>query len=158
MSFGGLNGYVPLNRIWFSGSCVTKFYYMIFIKRFSYVQNFKVHYPVLKRVYFWNGNLQHGVNVSIVWYQNSLYNGHCRDLEFVSSSARLCNRGSLFQSNAPSLLFFFFCSHLFALSSRSERLAGNLFVPGWLLSVLSGSPLSRNVRKARVECNSIMLG
>ena len=107
MSFGGLNGYVPLNRIWFSGSCVTKFYYMIFIKRFSYVQNFKVHYPVLKRVYFWNGNLQHVVNVSIVWYQNSLYNGHCRDLEFVSSSARLCNRGSLFQSNAPSLLFFF---------------------------------------------------
>lgn len=61
------------------------------------------------------------------------------------------------QSNAPSLLFFF-CSHLFALSSRSESLAGNLFVPCWLLSVLSGSPLSRNVRKARVECNLIMLG
>ena len=61
------------------------------------------------------------------------------------------------QSNTPAL-FFFFCSHLFALSSRSERLAGNLFVPGWLLSVLSGSPLSRNVRKARVECNLVMLG
>ena len=61
-------------------------------------------------------------------------------------------------SQMPPRCCFFFCSHLFALSSRSERLAGNLFVPGWLLSVLSGSPLSRNVRKARVECNLIMLG
>ena len=73
----------------------------------------------------------------------------------MSSSARLCNRGS---SVKCPLVVVFFCSHLFALSSRSERLAGNLFVPGWLLSVLSGSPLSRNVRKARVECNLIMLG
>ena len=78
-----------------------------------------------------------------------------RDLEFVSSSARLCNRGS--SVKYPRVVVFF-CSHLFALSSRSERLAGNLFVPGWLLSVLSGSPLSRNVRKARVECNLVMLG
>ena len=29
---------------------------------------------------------------------NSLYCGHCRDLELVSSLARVCNSGSLFQS------------------------------------------------------------
>ena len=30
---------------------------------------------------------------------NSFYSGHCRDLELVSSLARVCNSGSLFQSN-----------------------------------------------------------
>ena len=30
---------------------------------------------------------------------NSLYSGHCRDLELVSSLARVRNSGSLFQSN-----------------------------------------------------------
>ena len=50
---------------------------------------------------------------------NSFYSGHCRDLEVVSSLARVRNSGSLFQSNV--------C---------------NLFLPGiYLLSVLSGCPL-----------------
>ena len=50
---------------------------------------------------------------------NSLYSGHCRDLELVSSVATVRNSGSLFQSNV--------C---------------NLFLPGiYLLSVLSGCPL-----------------
>ena len=61
---------------------------------------------------------------------NSLYSGHCRDLKLVSSVARVRNSGSLFQSNV--------C---------------NLFLPGiYLLSVLSGCPLQRGVRKARVDC------
>ena len=63
---------------------------------------------------------------------NSLYRGHCRDLKLVSSVARVRNGGSLFQSNV--------C---------------NLFLPGiYLLSVLSGCPLQRAVRKARsrVDC------
>ena len=119
---------------------------MIFIKRFSSVQNFKVHYPVLKRVYFWTGNLQQGVNVSSVWYQNSLYNGHCRDLEFVSSSARLCNRGS---SVKCPLVVVFFCSHLFGLSPRSERLlAGNMFICAWDLAAFR---CYRGVRYRRVS-------
>ena len=71
------------------------------------------------------------VNISSVWFQNSLYNGHCRDLEFVSSSARLCNRGS---SVKCPLVVAFFCSHLFALSPRSERLAGNMFICAWDLA------------------------
>ena len=50
---------------------------------------------------------------------NSLYCGHCGDLELVSSLARVRNSGSLFQS-----------------------IICNLFLPGiWLLSVLSGCPL-----------------
>ena len=36
---------------------------------------------------------------------DSLYCGHCRDLELVSSSARVHNRGSLLQSNLCSLFF-----------------------------------------------------
>ena len=36
---------------------------------------------------------------------NSLYSGHCRDLELVSSLARVRNRGRLFQSNICKLLF-----------------------------------------------------
>ena len=34
---------------------------------------------------------------------NSLYSGHCRDLEVVSSLARVRNSGSLFQSNVCNL-------------------------------------------------------
>ena len=34
---------------------------------------------------------------------NSLYSGHCRDLELVSSIARVRNSGSLYQSNACNL-------------------------------------------------------
>ena len=49
---------------------------------------------------------------------NSLYSGHCRDLELVSSVARVRNNGSLFRTNV--------C---------------NLFLPRiYLLSVLSGCP------------------
>ena len=40
---------------------------------------------------------------------NSRYNGHCRDLEVVSSLARVRNSGSLIQPNVwPSELWFFF--------------------------------------------------
>ena len=49
---------------------------------------------------------------------NSLYSGQCRDLELVSSVARVRNNGSLFRTNV--------C---------------NLFLPRiYLLSVLSGCP------------------
>ena len=34
---------------------------------------------------------------------NSLYSGHCRDLELVSSLARVCKSGSLFQSNISNI-------------------------------------------------------
>ena len=34
---------------------------------------------------------------------NSLYSGHCRDLELMSSLARVRNSGSLFQSNVCNL-------------------------------------------------------
>ena len=37
---------------------------------------------------------------------NSLYSGHCRDLELMSSLARVCNSGSLFQRNVCNLFFF----------------------------------------------------
>ena len=75
------------------------------------------------------------------WYQerilswsytvHSLYSGHRRDLELVSSLAGVRDRGSLLQSKNY-----------------------NLFVPGiQLLSVLSWCPLQRGVvRKARVDC------
>ena len=36
---------------------------------------------------------------------NFLYSGHCRDLELVSSLARVRNSGSLFQSNVCNLVF-----------------------------------------------------
>ena len=63
---------------------------------------------------------------------NSIYCGHCRDLELVSSLARVRNSESLFQSNV--------C---------------NLFSPGiqLLVSVLSECPLQRGVFEARVGCN-----
>ena len=68
-----------------------------------------------------------------VWdpdYNQLPYSGHCRDLELVSSLARVRNSGSLFQSN--------FC---------------NLFLPGiWPLSVLSGCALWRGVSKPKVDC------
>ena len=70
----------------------------------------------------------------LVYTVNSLYSGHCRDLKLVSSVARVRNSGSLFQSNV--------C---------------NSFLPGiYLLSVLSGCPLQRGVRKARVDCMPII--
>ena len=66
---------------------------------------------------------------------NSLYSGHCWDLKLVSSVARVRNSGSLFQSNV--------C---------------NLFLPRiYLLSVLSGCPLLRGVRKAGVDCSDFFL-
>ena len=36
---------------------------------------------------------------------NSLYSGHCRDLQLVSSLARVRSSGSLFQSNVCNLFF-----------------------------------------------------
>ena len=61
---------------------------------------------------------------------SSLYSGHWRDLEVVSSLARVRYSGSLFQSNV---------CNLFSL--------GNL-----PLSVLLRCPWWRSVRKARVDC------
>ena len=67
--------------------------------------------------------------------------------------------GVYFNQMPPGCCFFSACISLRCLHDLNAWLVTCLFVPGtWLLFVLSGSPLSRGVRKARVGRNLIMLG
>lgn len=47
-----------------------------------------------------------GLQVSLHKTVNSLYSGPCRDLKLVFSLARVCNSGSLFQSNICNVCLF----------------------------------------------------
>ena len=59
---------------------------------------------------------------------NSLYSGHCRELEVVSSLARVRNSGSLFQSNI--------CNLFLAWDLPAVRIIG--------ASVMAGCPLGES--------------
>ena len=143
MSFGGLNGYVPPNRIWFSGSCVTKSSNIWFSSRdFHMFKTSKFIIPSWKGCIFGTVIFNRVWTLAVCDIKTPFITDTVGTLSLCPHQLDSVIEGV--QSNAPSLLFFSARVSLGCLHDLNACwLVTCLFVPGtWLLSVVIGGSVT----------------